>query len=408
MHRIAIVGGGTGGTVLANRLASELQTEIETDEVEVRLITADPNHVYKPTFLYVPFGKKTVDDAKRPIEELVDRRVTLMTDEVIGVDTDQNRLSFADRTTSLHYDQLVLATGATLEPEAVPGLAEGGHHFYGLAGAERLRDELADFTEGHLVLSVVGVPHMCPAAPVEFTLMVDAWLRERDRREDVEITYTYPINRVHGLESVADWATDLFEKRDIGLETFFNVDEVDPDAEVIETVEGTELEYDLLVAIPSHRGSDLVTDAGLGEDGWVDVDRHTLEATAAKSVYAIGDVADVPASKAGSVVHYEAGVVADRIASRARGETPTATYDGKTVCFLEAGMDEATFIEFEYGEEPYVREPSNPLHWAKLGYNESYWLTASFGPKLAEVSNSDIAFASGLMAILGIVSVVYR
>ncbi|MCU4744529.1 FAD/NAD(P)-binding oxidoreductase [Natronoglomus mannanivorans] len=375
MHRIAIVGGGTGGTVLANRLANELKTEIEAGEVEVRLITADPEHVYKPTFLYVPFGKKTVDDASRPIEELVDRRVTLEIGEVTGVDTDRKQLSFPDGST-LEYDQFVLATGANLEPEVIPGLAEGGHHFYGPDGAERLRDELAEFTEGHIVLSVIGVPHMCPAAPVEFTLMVDDWLRERGRREDVDVTYTYPINRAHGLESIAEWATALFEERDVTLETFFNVDEIDPDAGIVETVEGIELEYDLLVAIPPHRGSDLVTDAGLGEDGWVDVDRHTLEATVAEDVYAIGDVADVPTSKAGSVAHYEAGVVADRIASRARGQTPTATYDGKTVCFLEAGMDEATFIEFEYGEEPYVREPSKPLHWAKLGYNESYWLTA--------------------------------
>ncbi|MFU8868405.1 NAD(P)/FAD-dependent oxidoreductase [Natronococcus sp.] len=375
MHRIAIVGAGTGGTVLANRLAEELQTEIEAGDVEVRLITADPEHVYKPTFLYVPFGKKTVDDAKRPVEELIDRRVTLSIGRAIDVDTDGKTLSFADSSV-LGYDQLVLATGASLEPDAVPGLAEGGHHFYGPDGAERLRDELAEFTEGHLVLSVVGVPHMCPAAPVEFVLMVDDWLRERGRREDVDLTYTYPINRAHGLESIADWATDLFEQRDIALETFFNVEEIDPDAEVIETVEGNELEYDLLVAIPPHAGSDLVTDAGLGEDGWVDVDRHTLEATNAEDVYAIGDVADVPTSKAGSVAHYEAGVVADRLASRVRGQTPTATYDGKTVCFLEAGMSEATFIEFTYGEEPFVREPSKPLHWAKLGYNESYWLTA--------------------------------
>ncbi|NKE36604.1 NAD(P)/FAD-dependent oxidoreductase [Natronococcus sp. JC468] len=375
MHRIAIVGAGTGGTVLANRLAEELQTEIEAGDVEVRLITADPEHVYKPTFLYVPFGKKTVEDAKRPVEELIDRRVTLSIGRVIDVDTDRKKLSFADSSV-LAYDQLVLATGANLEPDAVPGLAEGGHHFYGPDGAERLRDELAEFTEGHLVLSVVGVPHMCPAAPVEFVLMVDDWLRERGLREDVDLTYTYPINRAHGLESIADWATDLFEQRDIALETFFNVEEIDPDAEVIETIEGNELGYDLLVAIPPHAGSDLVTDAGLGEDGWVDVDRHTLEATNAEDVYAVGDVADVPTSKAGSVAHYEAGVVADRLASRVRGQTPTATYDGKTVCFLEAGMSEATFIEFTYGEEPFVREPSKPLHWAKLGYNESYWLTA--------------------------------
>ncbi|WP_254768606.1 NAD(P)/FAD-dependent oxidoreductase [Salinilacihabitans rarus] len=375
MHRIAVVGGGTGGTVLANRLAKELRSEIDAGEVEVRLITDDPDHVYKPTFLYVPFGKKTVDDAKRPIADLLDRRVTLEIDEVAGVDTEAKKLQFADGSL-LAYDQLVLATGATLEPEAVPGLAEGGHHFYGPDGAERLRDALAEFTEGHLVLSVVGVPHMCPAAPVEFVLMADAWLRERGLREDVELTYTYPINRAHGLESIADWATDLFEERDINLETFFNVESVDPDAELIETVEGRELDYDLLVAIPPHAGSDFVVDAGLGEDGWVDVDRNTLEATNAEDVYAIGDVADVPTSKAGSVAHYEAGVVADRIASRARGLPPTATFDGKTVCFLEAGMDEATFVEFSYGEEPYVREPSKPLHWAKLGYNESYWLTA--------------------------------
>jgi sulfide:quinone oxidoreductase len=136
------------------------------------------------------------------------------------------------------------------------------------------------------------------------------------------------------------------------------------------------MDYDLLVAIPPHDGSDLVRDAGLGEDGWVEVDKHTLEAEHAEDVYAIGDVADVPTSKAGSVAHYEAGTVADRIASRIRGQTPTSTFDGKTVCFIETGMDEATFVEFEYGREPTLREPSKPIHWAKLGYNESYWLTA--------------------------------
>ncbi|AUX09518.1 sulfide:quinone oxidoreductase [Halalkaliarchaeum desulfuricum] len=375
MHRVAIVGGGTGGTVLANRLASELRAEIEAGELEIRLISDTPDHVYKPMFLYVPFGKKTVDDAKRPLTELVDRRVNISIGEVVDVDTDRKNLSFADSSV-LPYDQIVLATGANLESGSVPGLREGGNHFYGPEGAEQLRDELAEFTEGHLVLSVVGVPHMCPAAPVEFVLMVDDWLRQRGLREDIELTYTYPINRAHGLESIAEWASDLFEQRDITLEAFFNVEMVDTDEEVLETVEGKELPYDLLVAIPPHAGSDLVTDAGLGEDGWVDVDRHTLEATNAEDVYAIGDIADVPTSKAGSVAHYEAGVVADRIASRIRGAVPTATYDGKTVCFLEAGMDEATFIEFEYGEEPYVREPSKPLHWAKLGYNESYWLTA--------------------------------
>ncbi|WP_396610312.1 NAD(P)/FAD-dependent oxidoreductase [Haloferax sp. S1W] len=376
-ERIVIVGGGTGGSVLTNRLTDDLVAEIDAGDVEVTLVNDTPEQTYKPAFLYVAFGKKTVAEARRPLADLVDhRRVELVVDRVTGIDTERKHLELAGDDSGLDYDHLVLATGANLVPDEVPGLKEGGHHFYAPDGAERLRDALADFTEGHLVLSVIGVPHMCPAAPVEFVLMADAWFRERGLRDDIDITYTYPIQRAHGIQSIAEWATATFEERDINLETFFNAEEIDPDAKVIETMEGTELDYDLLVAIPPHTGSDLVTDAGLGDDGWVAVDRHTLEATNAEDVYAIGDVADLPTSKAGSVAHYAAGTVADRIASRVRGLVPTETYDGKTICFIESGMDEATFVEFAYGDEPVVREPSQLLHWSKLAYNESYWLTA--------------------------------
>ncbi len=375
-ERIVIVGGGTGGTVLANRLTDDLAAEIDAGEVEVVLVNDTPEQTYKPAFLYVAFGEKELAEARRPIADLVDTdRLRFRVDRVTGIDTDAKRLTF-ESGSGLAYDHLVLAMGANLVPEEVPGLVEGGHHFYGPEGAEALRDALADFEEGHLVLSVIGVPHMCPAAPVEFVLMADAWFRERGLRDRVEITYTYPIQRAHGIQSVADWATDLFAERDIGLETFFNPEEIDPEAKVIETMESESFEYDLLVAIPPHAGSDLVADAGLGEDGWVAVDKHTLESSEAEDVYAIGDVADVPTSKAGSVAHYEAGTVAERIAARVRGRVPTATFDGKTICFIESGMDEATFVEFGYGDQPIVREPSKLLHWGKLAYNESYWLTA--------------------------------
>jgi sulfide:quinone oxidoreductase len=372
---ILIVGAGTGGTVLANRLVERLRSEITDGDVRVTVVNDGEYQYYKPTYLYVPFGKKTLEDARRPLDDLLDRRVHRVNDRITALNTAGKSVDLASGDT-LEYDHLVLATGASVVPDELPGLAEGGHHFYGPDGATELREELAEFDGGHLVLSVIGVPHMCPAAPVEFVLMVDDWLRERGLREETEITYTYPIQRAHGIQSVADWATQLFDDRDITLETFFNPEQVHPDEQVVETMEGTELDYDLLVGIPPHEGSDLVKAAGLGESGWVDVDKRTLEAMAAKDVYALGDVADVPTSKAGSVAHYEAGVVADRIASSVRGQRPTATYDGKTVCFIESGMDEATFIEFAYGEQPTVREPSQAIHWAKLGYNESYWLTA--------------------------------
>jgi len=375
MTRIAIVGGGTGGTVLANRLADRLGPELKRGDVEVTLVNDGPDQVYKPTFLYVPFGEATPEEARHPIVDLVDRKVDLRVDRVTAVDTDAKELTLrADG--PLAYDYLVLATGARLVPDEVPGLAEGGHHFYDAAGAERLRDALAEFEEGHLVLSVIGVPHMCPAAPLEFVFMADQWLRELGRREDVDITYTYPIQRIHGLAPVAEWAQPLFDERGIEAETFFNAEEVDPDEQVVHTMEGTEMDYDLLVGIPPHAGSPLVSEAGLGDDGWVAVDNRTLEAEHADDVYAIGDIADVPTSKAGSVAHYEAGAVADRLASQVRGQVPTASYDGKTICFIESGTDEGTFIEFSYDRDPAPKPPSQLVHWGKLAYNESYWLTA--------------------------------
>jgi len=375
-ERVVVLGGGTGGTVLANDLADRLGPEIDDGDVEVTLVNDDPDHVYKPVWLYVPFGQREPADGRRPLEELVDDRVDVRIDRVTGIDTDAKRLDAREAVGPVEYDYLVLATGSTLEPGRVPGLAEGAHDYYSEAGAEALREALLSFTEGRLVLSVVGTPHMCPAAPLEFVFMADDWFRERGLRGDVDITYTYPIQRVHGNPHIAEWARPIMEERDIEVETFFNAESVDPEAETVTSMEGTELDYDLLVGIPPHSGVDLVADAGLGDDGWVDVDRHTLEAAAAEDVYAIGDTADTGVPNAGSVAHYQAGVVGRRLASEVRGRPATATYDGKTLCFVETGMDAASFVEFDYETPPSPAPPSEQLHWSKLAYNESYWLTA--------------------------------
>ena len=375
-EHVVIVGGGTGGTVLANNLADRLSAELAADEVRVTLLNDGPDHVYKPVWLYVPFGEREPADGRRPLRDLVDGAIDVRDDRVTDLDTDARTLTLAGSSRGLSYDHLVLATGSTLAPEEVPGLAEGGHDYYSESGALALRDELLSFTEGHLVLSVVGTPHMCPAAPLEFVFMADAWFRERGLREAVDITYTYPIQRVHGNPHIAEWARPLLDERDIGVETFFNAEEVDPDAETIHSMEGTDLDYDLLVGIPPHRGVDLIADAGLGDRGWVEVDKHTLEADAAEDVYALGDTAATGVPKAGSVAHYQAGVVAKRITSALRDRPATARYDGKTLCFLETGTDEASFVEFDYENPPAPVTPSEKLHWAKLAYNEAYWLTA--------------------------------
>jgi sulfide:quinone oxidoreductase len=374
-NHIVVVGGGTGGTVLANKLASTLDDDIDAGDVSVTLLDETGTHVYKPVWLYVAFGQADPSEGLRPLDDLLDRRVRLRTGRVTDVDTASKRLTFGAGET-LDYDYLTLATGARLVPDRVPGLVEGAHDFYSADGAERLRDALADFSGGRIALSVVGMPHMCPAAPVEFTLMVEDWLHDRGLREGSEVVYTVPTDRTHKLPPVADWADERFADRSVEVHTDFGVDRVDPDGRTLHAADGRTVDYDLLVTIPPHAGAPLVTDAGLGDDGWVETDPRTLEATRAEDVYAIGDTTDIERPMAGSVAHYQAGVVADRIAASARGHPPTAVYDGKVICFLEAGMDAATFVSFDYDSLPDLREESKLVHWAKGAYNEAYWLTA--------------------------------
>jgi len=373
--RVVVLGGGTGGTVLSNKLASKLDDEIDRNDVEVTLIDETGVHVYKPVWLYVAFGEADPSEGRRPLDDLLDRRVQLRTGRVTAIDTGAKRLT-VDGTSELDYDHLVVATGARLVPDRIPGLVEGAHDFYSEDGAERLRDALAAFDGGRVVLSVAGMPHMCPAAPVEFTLMVEDWLHEQGLRDASEVVYTAPTERSHKLPPVADWADERFGARGIESHTGFAVERVDPDDRTLHAADGRTLDYDLLVTIPPHAGVDLVADAGLGDDGWVETDPRTLEAARAHDVYAIGDTTDIERPMAGSVAHYQAGVVADRIAAQVRSHRPTAMYDGKVLCFLEAGMDEATFVSFDYDSLPDLREESKLVHWAKGAYNESYWLTA--------------------------------
>jgi len=372
MSHVVIVGGGTGGTVLANRLVNALA---DPDAHRITVVNDGPDQVYKPAFLYVAFDELTVADGRRPIRELLDRRIEFVEGRVTEVETDAHAVELADGT-RLDYDELVLATGTRVDPSGVEGLAEGGHHFYDADGARALREALATFDGGEIVVSVAGMPHMCPAAPVEITLILEDWLSRQGLRAESSITYTYPVERTHVLGPLADWTDDRLDERDVAVETAFEVDRVDPDDETIVSADGTALAYDLLITIPPHTGSDLIRSSGLGDDGWVDVDQHTLEVTGVEDVHAIGDVADVPTSKAGSVAHYEAGVVAKRLRARLDGRTPSARYAGKTVCFVESGLDESTFVAFDYDKETTIRPPSQAIHWAKHGYNSAYWLTA--------------------------------
>lgn len=375
VKNVLVLGGGVGGTVAANLVAEELEGEIAAGQVRVRLVTDSDKHVYKPAFLYVAFGRSTPTDYERDQRSLLRPEVELVTGRITQVDTTQKRV-YTEGGPEYEYDYLLIATGARVAPEETPGLEEGGEWFYTEDGARQLYRRLSSLTSGRVLVSVVGVPHMCPVAPLEITFMLDDFFRERGLRDKVEIMYTYPIGRLHSLVPVATWAGEEFEKRDIHSETFFNVESVDFMQKKIETIEGSHMPYDLLIAIPEHKSARFLEESGLTEGGWVPTDRHSLQVKGQNSVYALGDTTDLPVSKAGSVAHYQASVVAANVAARVRGERPARLYDGKTVCFIEAGFDKASFVQFDYAHPPQPLKPSKLIHWAKLAYNQSYWQTA--------------------------------
>jgi sulfide:quinone oxidoreductase len=205
--------------------------------------------------------------------------------------------------------------------------------------------------------------------------MLDAELRKQGRRERFELLYTYPIGRVFTIEPVAEFVTPILDERGIAYETFFNLETVDPEAKQITSLEGTTLDYDLLVMVPPHRGAEVVGASGLGdEQDWLPTDRNTLEVKGLERVWAIGDATDLPVSKSGSAAHFQAKVVAERVAAQVR-DRPLANghYNGHVMCFLETGNEQATALNFDYEHPPQPPRPSRIYHYEKMLFNKTYW-----------------------------------
>jgi len=375
MKRVVILGGGVAGTVTANNLASKIAKEVRDGEIEITLITDSPHHIYEPGYLYLIFNRLGEDELKRNMEELVDARVSLVIDKAVKIDTENQKVECESKV--FDYDYLVIATGSRIVPEEVPGLKETGHWFYDLEGSKRLRSALSGFKGGKIVISVIGIPHKCPVAPIEATFILHDFLRKRGLRNESEIVYTYPINKIFIMDPVVEMIQPMFDERGIECRTFFNPMEIDVKEKKIITLEGEEESFDLLIAIPPHKGSEVVINSGLGDKGgWVPADRYTLKVEGYENIFALGDATNLPVSKAGSVAHFQAEILAENLAAELRGIEPTASYSGKTFCFIETGWDEATYIWFDYSTPPHPVSPNKLLHFLKMAYNKAYWLTA--------------------------------
>lgn len=371
MKKIVIIGGGTGGTILANNLARRLSVELAAGEVCITVLSASDKHMYQPGLLYVAFGRMATQDLYQEQASLLEPGIIFLVDPVKTFDMDNNRVG-TESGASHEYDYLVVCTGSRPNPESVPGLAESANHVYTPEAAEKTFEALQEFEGGRVVI-VTGVPHKCPMVPLELTFMMHDYFKDRGILDKVEFFYTYPIGRLHSLENVGIWAQGEFDKLGIRYETLFNVKEVDGKKKQVHSEEGSVVDYDLLITVPPHNGMPVILENALGGGGWIPTNPRTLQMEGRENVFVLGDTTNIPISKAGSTAHYEAESLGENLAALVRQGTMVRTYEGKVFCFIEAGKDRATYASFDYLHPPQPQPPTQMIHWFKLAYNKLYW-----------------------------------
>lgn len=378
-QRIVILGGGTGGTLVANRLR-----RLYGDDAEIVVVDRDDRHVYKPGLLFVPFGLADPERLVRSRRAQLDSRIELRLAEIDRVEAAENTVLLRDGE-PLAYDALVIAAGAELQPEETEGLTLGGrvHTFYTLDGAVALRSALGRLERGRLVVNMVDLPITCPVAPLEFCFLADWYLRRNGVRDRVELTFATPLDAAFTKPVAAGRLDGLLARKGVRVETEFATGAVDGEAGVLRSWDERELEFDLLVTIPLHGGPAFVgRSPGLGDElGFVVTDPATLQAQAAPNVFAIGDAANLPISKAGSAAHFQGETLVANVRRLLAGEEPLPSYDGHVNCFVETGDRQALLLDFDYEREPLpgrlgplplLRE-SRANHLAKVAFQWLYW-----------------------------------
>jgi sulfide:quinone oxidoreductase len=384
--RIVILGGGTGGTLTANRLRKALRPS----EASITVVDADDRHVYQPGLLFVPFGLTHAEDIVRSRSHQLRDGIQYHQSAIDRVDLEADRVHLSDGS-ALDYDVLVVASGSRLVPEETEGLTGAGwmekvFTFYDLPGASALEAKLATFEGGRLVVNVVDMPIKCPVAPLEFCFLADWYFHERGVREQVTITYVTPLDGAFTKPTASSALGGMLEERGIDLVTEFNTGEVDGEGGRLIGYDGREVPFELAVVVPVHSGAAYIgASRGLGDDlDFVPTDEHTLQSKAKPNVFAIGDAANLPISKAGSVTHFEGEALVENIQRFLRGEELDGSYDGHANCFIETGFHKAMLIDFNYEQEPvgghFPGQVGVPLlkesrlnHLGKLMFQWFYW-----------------------------------
>jgi sulfide:quinone oxidoreductase len=354
MKTFLILGAGTGGTMMANKLAKKLDPQ----EWKIILVDREMEHYYQPGFLFVPFGYYKPESIVQPKKKFVPSGVDFINSDIELIEPDQSRVTLKEGKRVISYDQLLIATGTDIHPEEIEGMNGAGWHqnifdFYTFDGSVKLHEFLTNFNGGRIVINIAEMPIKCPVAPLEFAFLADYYFQQRGIRNKVEIVYSTPLSGAFTKPIASKMLGDVLTKKNVVVEPDFAISGVDSTKNIVSSYDGRELNYDLLVAIPTNMGADVIGRSGMGDDlNFVPTNKQTLASNKWQNVWVIGDAANVPASKAGSVVHYEAETLLENILDAIAGKELTAAFDGHSTCHITSGFNKSLLIDFSYDVEP--------------------------------------------------------
>jgi sulfide:quinone oxidoreductase len=387
MRHLLVLGGGTAGTMAV----AKLRPRLPASEWRITVVDQDDEHHYQPAYLFIPFGDYRREDAVKRRSRFIPAGVDLVFGRIAAVDPERHTVTLEDGA-ELAYDQLIVATGTTPRPEETPGTLgpewrRSVHEFYTLEGALTLAEAIEAFDGGRLVVHITEMPIKCPVAPLELLFLADAHFRERGMRDRVELVYVTPLDGAFTKPVAAARLGHLLEERGIAVETDFMVERIDGDAKALVSYDEREIAFDLLVTVPLNKGADFLAGSGLADHlNYVQVDKHTLQSRHHSDVFALGDAADLPTSKAGATAHYSIEVFTENFLQHARGRPMTHAYDGHANCFVETGHGKGLLLDFNYETQPLpgryplpgigpfaLLEETEMNHAGKLMFKWAYW-----------------------------------
>lgn len=387
MKKIIILGAGTAGTMMANHLKHHVKKE----DWEIAIIDEREEHHYQPGYLFLPFDMYTPDDIIKPIKDFIPEGVLLITKSIDKIIPDENSVLLADGS-SIQYDILIIATGAKIAPEEIEGMKGSEWHksvfdFYTFEGALALRNKLREWEGGKLLVHITEMPIKCPVAPLEFTFLADSFFRHKEMRNKVEITFVTPLSGAFTKPKATETLEHLLVDKNIKIESDFAIEHVDNENKTIVDYGGRTIPFDLLVTVPTNKGDAIMERSGFGDElNYVPTDKATLQSKVKPNIFVIGDASNIPASKAGSVAHFEAEILTDNIMHYINGEPLSDTFDGHANCFIETGNGKALLIDFNYTHEPVegtfpfpgvgplrLLKESRMNHMGKLAFRWVYW-----------------------------------